>query len=265
MQSNLQNSRPKRARFLTVNSEYSQSVEYNNTDFTIFLNNTEATQEKILRIIPKQMTIPHFFYNVNRFNNVLVVTETNTNTDIRITFPLMFYNYETWATTFRELYPKCTAVVVSPQGRLQITTTEPVAFDTNKTEMWRILGMQSRNENSTIVYSRPIPGLKHLTEFPGTILFNQPDEVYVYTSLADFHSIESNDLTTNLLDAVSLANTEYGQYCTKVYEDSNIYAIDFPEPRNVNRIAVVLRDKHGFPLTLPPNAIIDLQFTIFLA
>lgn len=223
-----------------------------NTNAVFTANNQQWTQDRMFNFRVRQINLPNEFYNVYEGANKLE-SQVGFSTQTIIIEP----GYYTATELLDEVKDKLEQIHTPLTATYTLDNRNRVTweFDTNidffaenapgtKTDSFgRTLGFSSK-DNTRFLATVP------KGEF--AVMLNRPNLVKVYLDLVEDHTID-NDVLTNLLDTISLADVEYGSVASRYYDQGTSVKFDFPEVRHVNSFRIRLTDQFDVPLTLPEN------------
>jgi len=228
-----------------------------NTDFMVIFNNVQWGQDRMFEMRVKHISIPNEFYNVWPGANAINVLPF----DQTVTITPGFYNE---SSLLAELQTQLNLIVgmtitIDPLTRRWIfTASSPFSFDLSPTggsdSFIRTIGVDPYNQTADAL----------VQTMPGPINLNRPGFVKVYNTLVEHPTIENSGDLTELMDLVSMAETEKHALKTLHYQDSDMAVFKWPEVRHLGQIRIFLTDEYNVPLFLPPNFDIFIGFKIGL-
>lgn len=228
-------------RITSNDKEVSQSVH--NSNFIVYLKETYQTQN-VKRILVKDILVPNVFYNVRdgkngSLNNVLNFDEPGPG-PLSITVPQGQYSTSTLIPVLEtlmnlQLVSGTVAITQdSISGLLTFTFTGTTAFIDSTSPMAPVLGISTTGVASGVIVS----------DFPPAL--NGIQMVYVHSrDVADAHLIDADSGLISVVENVSFNNVPYGSYAHRQNSDDELALIDYTQPRNINKINIVLRDDLG--------------------
>lgn len=231
-----------------------------NTDFTIDFNNVQWGQDRMFEISLKQANIPNEFYNVWEGANTIHMTVPSVN-DLVITPG--FYTEADLIQAVEDAVDSVigagnTTITIEPlTGKWIMTTTVNVALDY----------IQSDSISRTIgLYDHPnaVPSASTSLTFPAHPNLNRPGHVCIYMSTIEHQTVEDKSSITELMDVISLANTEKHAMASFSVDSKDLRTYKWPEVRHLNTVRIYLKDEYGLTLSLPPNFDIQLYFMMGL-
>lgn len=229
----------------------------NTASFTTDLGSTNTERSTVRAINVVAISFPHLFYNIDTHNNTLVVRLPNGvgTIDRTLTFPVGYYSLGTFLNqlnTFLTNPIGHDAVTITAPTDLNTAIEEPtkvISFTTDLaiqflfagSTMAELLGLTQDTLSSTTTTLQEIPH------------FNNPDEIFIYSSLTNSTAIGDHRSHINYMDVIPLGNVPFGEYVHYTPKHPDIGRIDFRSGRLLSDITIDLRDKNKRLLSLPPN------------
>lgn len=242
-------------RLIYVNSHDKLDKSMHGADFETSFNNTEYSGNLATSICTREMTFPNLFGNVYRGADSLSVNGTP------ISIPHGQYNLTDLISTVESAVFLATGIslTISEDPVTHVLTWTfgaSVTLDTNGSDFVRTLGFEPRK--------LPVTGTVFTSCGPPYL--NRPHNVKCYMNFgggSETPTLESRDSNNSaLVETVSLANAEYGQYVTKRRDHREMGSVSFLRDRRVSGFKLVMRDSYNVPLVLPCNVNTELTFQV---
>ena len=241
---------------LLTSNDKTPGESSSNSNFVIDLKETYLTQG-IIRVLIKDVSVPNVFYNVRdgtngSQNNQLTFTETGQPQEV-VSIPQGQY---TSGTLLPAVQAAMNAVLVSGTVALtQDTLTQVYIFTftgttaiINKGSLGTVMGVTSNIGPSGLITSQSVPDL------------NGYQVVYVHSKdIGQTHGIDGGFGLISTIEDISFNNVPFGNYAFRQNNDDTLSTILYDVPRNLSRIAIVLRDDKGNVLDIGSH-----QLTIIL-
>jgi len=209
----------------------------------ISLNNSSSSQ--IERIIVKNMSIPHVFYNVNDTNNILTISKLS-NMYI-ITWPIGQYTITTYTSYFNNSLQAIAAGVImtfdSLVNKIKFTSTSDVILLYNASSAFPVIGLDKTIDfnilNGIPIYASfmcDLSGLRNL---------------YVETSFSQMHTLNSKNEYKSYIANIPLI-VPFGSIIHYINQEQELDQVTRSKmySQNLNNIIVTLKDALGNILNL---------------
>jgi len=231
------------SRLLLIRSTDRESLAtQSTTDFTIDFGNTLS--RNIKKIAIKNISIPNVFYNINRYNNILIVN------GVPYTIPLGQYSITQLITELQTLLVALTFTAVPDPitYKLNVTTAAPATYSSfiNGSTIARVVGLNVTNNLITAAGS-----------FPNVYNLSGPKYIFINSEVMSANTNLITKTGTLPITSPILVNAPYGENITYENTEQNFDSIDFDISQSMRTISIKITDEN--------NNILDLNGNNFVA
>lgn len=238
----------------------------NSASFSVALANPTNKLARVVKCVPKMITIPHLFPNIDQHHNTFTVLYPAELSPSQIQFTLTVGQY-----TEDELIAEVNAKLDEHLGAAGVLSLayNPATLHFEWTEagsgaatitspehgfLTAIGGLESVTVNQGAA-SQPMPFLPNLGGLR---------HVYVHSRrLAPGNMCDARGRQHNVLAIVSLSDTVYGGAATNESEDVNMDDVDYRSLEELTVVDFWLTDSKMRPLYLPPNHHVHITLKVF--
>jgi hypothetical protein len=257
-QANQRHLRATHVPYLTFSSKDRDSGT--NTKFTVTFGNVHWSQEQLLHLELKKLTVPNEFPNVWPGADTMRITDGANTIDAQL--PQGIYTETQLQDAVCDAFESLPLVTTCSIAKDPLTGQWSIIADSNiqisQAGSDSFLKTIGGDDGNFIGDGSPV------IVMPGPVNLNRPGSVHVYMSIAESQHIDGTDRVTNLLTTLSNAWTEKHAINNRVYQDSTECVYHYPEIRHLDEIFIELQDEYGIALTLPPNFDVFFQFRLGL-
>jgi len=223
------------------------SINYGVTTNPLQISLNNHSSSKIERIILKNASIPNVFYNINMYNNKLMVGST------LITFPIGHYNINDLITYFNTNVVGCVLSFNTFLNKYVFTSSSNLLFVANQSTILYVLGL---NDNVDYTLSIGVQTASFMPDLSGV------RNIHVETSFSQMNVLDSKGFYKSYIAniAVDVSYLNIIHYINQQLElDEVIRSKTYSQ--NLNTLTITLRDNKGNLLDLQ-NQHYELNFKV---
>jgi len=244
-----------REKYLIISSDDKDFYSSSNSDFTVTLKEKYNTQS-VDRVHIKEVIVPNAFYNISNgnveegngpANNILILK--SGDQEFKIEIPSGQYNIIQLIATLEEkinavIAPNYTTIQRDEITNILTFTITGSSFSFSlSSSIKNVLGFTKEITND------PINVNNYIMQYPPDL--SGINSVYIHSSaISDGSGIDASAGIINLVDSISMHNVPYGTFAFKQNNDSELCAINYLMPRNLNVVDIRLRDRTGAILNI---------------
>ena len=235
-------------KILVISSQDQDNDSRTNSNFVVTLKERYNTQN-INKILVKNITVPNVFYNVRASNgevNNTMQIQQDGDPIVVVTVPEGQYSISTYIPAL-----KAAIDAVLTGGNVVTIVQDPLTKKLNFSYSLTAVEMFA-SEKDDIYRMADVIGLTNDT---GPLLSmdmqSQPDlsginVVYIHSSeVGEMHGIDGDFGLISLVESVSFHDVPHGAFAYRQNSDDQLAKIQYDQPKNLNRISIVLRDNLG--------------------
>jgi sulfur relay (sulfurtransferase) DsrF/TusC family protein len=248
-----------RARWLRISSEDKATGSISNSQFTVNLPPTGGTIDTITGFMLKYAAVPNIFPNVPAYANTLQITKQTGAVVFNVTVPVGQYSSGAFITALQAaintaINPDTVAITLSSQQVLNFTFTgDNYSFNFANSTIANIIGLTANIAFAAVSPMQSIVNLQGETE------------VWIHSKSLNQSGLTETDGNFSVVDVIPL-NVAFGvtAYINYPSDDmQEISFIPFGTKRSFRQVDIVLRNRNGDVLTLPPNFFFTMMMKIY--
>lgn len=248
-----------RSKLITISSDNKTSSSISNSNFHVILPPTAGDIDNIKGCLIKEVSFANIFYNINSYNNVLILDDTVSSTSVPITLTPGQYTLTQFITALQSAIN----TALSGDSVTVVISNDPIANVLTFTFTGGNIGFTYFDGTTVISTMGPVIGFTD--DIPAGSVLTMPypynltgeTELRIYSAcIGNSKSIQSQpNGTSNLVDVVPIT-VPFGATQTSNYNDTEMHFISYSpyeQKKSFRDVDIVLQNRNNMPLDLPPN------------
>lgn len=241
-------------KLVVLSSDDKDSTSNSNSDFVVSLKESYYTQN-VLKVMVKDIIVPNAFPNIRGSdygtsqNNQFVITDGVTPYFALV--PEGQYVISTLGPPpANDLLTVLKGLIDTAINPNTVTITlDPITNKLNFTfsaGTYNFVSSELSNMNDVLGVTGPLPAPLASIDAQSIPDLSGYEMVYIHSrNLAESNAIDGDFGLISVAEGVSLVDAPYGSYAYRQNNDSQLSTVLYDNPRNLNRIRIVLRDVKG--------------------